>query len=235
MSFDHVLPSEGSRRRLTVIGKEALAFARQAALMARDVNGASPSVALEREDVVVLLHGLFASAGVLRPLSQYIEKTAEAHTASFSYPPGPGVHSVARRLGRVLASLPSRARLHLVGHSLGGVVARWFVQELGGDPRIVQTISLGSPFNGTRTARFMPTTAGRDITPDSRVLRRLAERPNLAIPHLSVAAGDDTVITEPAVFGHGQRVLVEGCGHNGLLFDRRVASLVAQRVLATRE
>ncbi|HMR05785.1 MAG TPA: hypothetical protein PKA88_08405 [Polyangiaceae bacterium] len=234
MGFDRVVPSEGRRRRISLIGKEALAFARQAALMARNVNGQTPSQVLESDDVVVLLHGLFATAGVLRPLSERIQLEASAHTATFSYAPGPGVHAIARRLSHLLAELPSGARLHLVGHSLGGVVARWFVQELGGDPRIVQTISLGSPFNGTRSARFMPTTAGRDISLDSKVLRRLRERPNHGVPHVSVAASDDTVVSEPAVFCQGERVLVEGCGHNGLLFDQRVAHLVVSRIVASR-
>ncbi len=235
MSFDRIVPSEGSRRRrLSVLGMEALAFARQAALMPLNVGARAPDAVPESDDIVVLLHGLFATAGVLRPLSQRIEMEASAHTASFSYAPGPGVHAVARRLGRLLAPLPSGARLHLVGHSMGGIVARWFVQELGGDPRIVQTISLGSPFNGTRTARFMPTTAGRDISPDSKVLHRLAERPSHCVPHLSVAASHDTVITELAVFRQGERVLIEGCGHNGLLFDARVAEVVVSRIVASR-
>ncbi len=228
-------PDSSKLRMLGVLGREALAFARQAALLHRDLPASAPDQAGAGEDVVVLLHGLFATAGVLRPLRQHIEREASAHTASFTYAPGPGVDDIARRLRTLIATLPDGVRIHLVGHSMGGVVARWFVQELGGDPRVVQTISLGSPFQGTRRAKLMPAAAGRDILPSSAVLRRLAESPAQGVPHLSIAAKNDGVVTEEAVFHHGERVLVDDCGHNGLLFDRRVAALVVERVRAARD
>src|SRR5262249_27617674 len=125
--------------RLRIMGREALAFARLATLLHRDLAALHADHATADEDVVVLLHGLFATAGVLRPLRRRLEQQAGAHTASFSYPPGPGIPALAERLGALVAKLPEGVRIHLVGHSLGGLVARWFVQELGGDPRVVQT------------------------------------------------------------------------------------------------
>lgn len=213
-----------------------MAFARQAALLHCDVGATFPDGAEPGDDVVVVLHGLFATAGVLRPLRRHLEQHAPACTASFTYAPGPGVDAIAKSLADLVERLPGDVRIHIVGHSLGGVVARWYLQEHGGDPRIVQTISMASPFRGTRHARFMPTAAGRDISPGSEVLKRLARRAHVAahVPHLSVLAADDRVITEPARFEHGEELVIEECGHNALLFHPRVPEILCEQVRAVR-
>jgi len=201
-----------------------------------DVAASYPDSAEPGEDVVVVLHGLFATAGVLRPLRRHIEQSAPACTASFTYAPGPGVDAIAQSLADLVERLPEGVRIHLVGHSLGGIVARWYLQEHGGDPRIVQTVSMASPFRGTRHARLIPTAAGRDISPGSEILRRLSRRAHVAahVPHLSVIAAADRVVTERATFEHGDELVIEDCGHNSLLFHPRVPELLSERVRSLR-
>lgn len=221
-----------ARLKLREVRLEALAFARQATLLHRDVAATYPRLCEPGDDVVVFLHGLFATAGVLRPMREAVEQGTGAHTASFTYAPHLGVAAVADSLGELVDRLPSGVRIHLVGHSMGGVASRWFVQELGGDPRIVQSISLASPFQGTRHAKLMPYAAGRDIAPESAVLRRLGERGDSGVPHVSVVASADTLVTEEASLHHGERVVIQGCGHNGMLYHPEVKALVVARVLA---
>ena len=43
-------------------------------------------------------------------------------------------------------------RFHIIGHSKGGIIARHYVQNLGGDKRAKSLITLGSPHHGTPTA-----------------------------------------------------------------------------------
>jgi len=219
-----------------VFGREALAFARQAALLCRDLSATHAEHAKHGDDVVVLLHGLFATAGVLRPLRRSIERESGAHTAWFSYAPGPGVETLARRLSSLIDRLPAGVRIHLVGHSVGGLVARLFVQELGGHDRVVQTISVAAPFRGTRHARLMPGPAGRDISPGSALLERLERTAHRAssVPHLSIASACDSVVTESALFAYGDRMIVEHCGHNGLLYDPAVLSIIGRRIRGVR-
>lgn len=210
---------------------EAAAFARQAALLCRDVRTSQPFHAAPGSNVVVLVHGLFASAGVLRPLRSAIEAATGARTATFSYVPGPGVSTLSDRLASLVASVGGDARVHLVGHSLGGVVVRWYASGAGVDQRVCQTISLASPFGGTRHARFLPTAAGRDISPESRLLAELATSP-ARVPHFSILAERDALITEPAHVAGCDGVVVPGCGHNGLLYEPRTAELVIARIRA---
>jgi triacylglycerol lipase len=234
--FERPCQSLSRFRALRLAGREAVAFARQAALLHRDMAATYPARVSTGDDVVVLLHGLFATAGVLRPLKRHIESATPAHTASFSYVPGPGVQRIALRLRELVRALPGDVRLHLVGHSLGGVVVRWFMQELGGDPRVVQTVSLGSPFHGTRHARLVPSPCGRDIVPSSPLLMRLRQRArDSGVPHLSIAAARDSVVTEGALLPTGDHLVIQDCGHSGLLFHPSVASEIVRRVRRFRE
>jgi triacylglycerol lipase len=233
--FGFDAPQERSRlREWKVAGREALALARQATLLHRDLVSVAPKGAQSGDDVVVMLHGLFATAGVLRPMRRAIEEGAPALTASLSYAPSTGVAGIALRLAELVSRLPAGVRVHLVGHSMGGVAVRWYVQELGADPRVVQTVSLASPFNGTERARMWPTAAGRDITPGSRVLQRLREQGLRELPHLSVVADSDTLITRDAALNRGERVVVRDCGHNALLYHPDVPKLIVDRVRSSR-
>ena len=158
------------------------------------------------------------------------------HTAALTYLPGPGVATLAAQLREVVAALPAGARIHLVGHSLGGILARWFALE-SNDPRVVATISLASPFGGVPTAAWLGVPAVRDLRPDSAVLRRILLHPDAArVPHLSIVAGADTLLQSPVshALPGGDVLVMEGRGHNTLLFDDEVARAVEQRVLATR-
>jgi pimeloyl-ACP methyl ester carboxylesterase len=212
-----------------------MAFARQAWLLPRDTRAPVIPRARDGEDVVVLMHGLFASAGVLRPLRSALEAIG-VHTAALSYAPGPGVEELSRRLGELTSELPKRARLHLIGHSLGGIVTRFYAIDRG-DDRVVQTISLASPFAGISTAGVLAHglfEGVRDITPASPVLRRLRLEPGPL--HLSVIAGADTVVTPPLAHAlpSGEVQVFERSGHNALLFDDDVTFAVAKRIASMR-
>src|ERR1700722_9679952 len=127
-----------------LIGPERIATLKEIALMPRDLTAVMPD-ARAGDDVVVLVHGFLASAGVFRPLRTHLEEVGGCRVASFTHAPGMGIHRIARRLARLVDHLPHAARITIVGHSLGGIVARYYVQELGGHQRVAQTISLGAP------------------------------------------------------------------------------------------
>ncbi|MRG91969.1 hypothetical protein GF068_08530 [Polyangium spumosum] len=225
-------------RALVNASREALAFGRQAWLSRHDLEGAAaPAEVQDGDDVVVLLHGLFATAGGLRPMRRVITRHKGVHAAAMTYPPGPGVEELGERLAALTAELPGAARLHLVGHSLGGVVARFYAQEAG-DTRVVQTISMASPFAGVVGASALGFGAARDLAPDSAVLRkiRLAASATANVPHLSIIARADAVLRSPVshALPGGEVIVMEGQGHNTVLFDEEVARIVERRILGRR-
>jgi len=199
---------------------ETISTLREVVLMPRDLVPVLPKEVAHEDDVVVLVHGFLASAGVFRPMKDALTRLTGAKVASFTHAPGAGIDRIARSLARLVARLPA-GRVHLVGHSLGGVVARWYVQEHGGHTRVTQTISLGSPFGGTERAHPFPFLVGRELSRSSTILARLRARAGEHdIPHTSFVGGEDIVVVpgESAVFPRGEVVRFPRCGHNTLLF-----------------
>ena len=183
--------------------------------------------------MVVLVHGTLATAGAWRPLRSRLAELDRTHSAAFSFGPTLGISGVAAALGSLVAQLPERVRIHLVGHSLGGLAVRWFVQEMTGDPRVVQTISVAPPFAGARGARFFPGPVGRDMRSGSQALRRLMVTASLPkLPHLSIFGSADTAVPIDTTFPAGDREVISDAGHNALLFHEGVVGLIIERLRA---
>ncbi|HEY8038605.1 MAG TPA: hypothetical protein VIF15_02380 [Polyangiaceae bacterium] len=211
------------------IGAERLALLREVTLMPRDLAAVVPD-ARPGDDVVVLVHGFLASAGVFRPLRKRLEREAGARVATFTHAPGARIRRIARRLGELVARIPEGARITVVGHSLGGVVARWYVQEMGGHARVSQTISLASPFGGIDVPQLL---VGADLHAESALLRRLRDRARACdVPHTSIVGEEDQLVVgvETACLGFGEVVVLPKRGHNALLFCEKAAGLVIERV-----
>jgi triacylglycerol lipase len=212
-----------------LIGGERLALLREVALVPRDLGDVVPE-AKPGDDVVVLVHGFLASAGVFRPLRKRLEREAGARVATFTHAPGVGIVRIARRLAALVDRIPEGARITVVGHSLGGIVARWYVQEMGGRARVAQTISLASPFGGIDVPPYF---VGNDLHEQSVLLRRLRDGAHRSgVPHTSIVGEDDTLVVgvDTASLGFGEVLVLPERGHNALLFCEKAAALVIDRV-----
>jgi triacylglycerol lipase len=218
------------------IAQETFCTIRQLGMLPSDLRTIVPTCQ-SGADVVLLIHGFMASAGVFRPMRRAIARRTGSVIASFTHPPGWGVKRIAHDLAEVVSQLPEETRVHLVGHSLGGIVARWYVQELGGHNRVRQTFSLASPFGGAPLAGHFPYFVGADLCPKSAVLERIRARAHVgAVPHTSLVAEFDPLlvpIASQSAFGRGEVVIVPGKGHNSLLYDRAVAACIAERMLGS--
>jgi triacylglycerol esterase/lipase EstA (alpha/beta hydrolase family) len=87
------------------------------------------------------------------------------------------VRSAARELGREVERIceaTSAEQVHVVGHSLGGLVARYYVQRLGGDTRVHTLVTLGTPHHGTLAAYLLPTPVLHQLRPHSDIVAELA-------------------------------------------------------------
>src|SRR5205807_3374596 len=122
---------------------------------------------------------------------------------------GVGVRRIAASLSKIVDEIPAGARVHLVGHSLGGLVARWYVEELGGHDRVTQTIALAAPFGGAPAAARLPWLVGLDLVPHSEVLARLRASARAEVPHLSIVGGSDQMVYPPSAAAYVQGEHIE--------------------------
>ncbi|WP_329116993.1 esterase/lipase family protein [Streptomyces sp. NBC_01353] len=129
---------------------------------------------------VVLLHGFVDNRSVFVLLRRSLARHGCHPVESFNYSPLTyDLRTAAELLGRHVEELCARTGHHevdLVGHSLGGLIARYYVQRLGGDARVRTLVMLGTPHSGTAAAPWVGAhPLIRQMRPGSEVLLELAE------------------------------------------------------------
>ncbi len=181
---------------------------------------------------VVLVHGYLANRSTLFPLAAYLRLRGIKQVLSFNYDSGAGVDQAALALRKYLRRHVRGGRIDLVCHSLGGLVARVYIQALGGSRRVDRCITLGTPHRGTYGSYWVWSRVGHELRPDSSLLSRLhASRRNAGgVRFLSLIAGSDNLVV-PRVFAvHDREVHLADLGHLSMLFSPRALRVVADHL-----
>jgi pimeloyl-ACP methyl ester carboxylesterase len=104
-------------------------------------------------ETVVLVHGLWMNGTELAMLGHRLRREHGFEVRTFSYPTMHGeVAAVCAALARFAAEAGGGGRVHLVGHSLGGVMVYRTLTECAA---VIDgnAVLLGSPLNGSKAAR----------------------------------------------------------------------------------
>jgi pimeloyl-ACP methyl ester carboxylesterase len=174
---------------------------------------------------LVFVHGLGANRASFFPMQGFLRLLGHQRQYSFNYPTRGSIEAMALHLARRLARDVRGGRIDLVCHSLGGLVARYYLQELGGDRRVDRLITLGTPHHGTLAAVYLPTAVVSQLWPESAFLRRLNRLPApRGVRAVSFAAGRDILILprESALAPFGATGTFPELGHLDMLLSPRV-------------
>lgn len=131
---------------------------------------------------IVLVHGIGDNRSIFTVLAAALRRRGfgVVHGVNYSVLTAltGDVRGAAEYLGRHLERIREQTgaeTVHVIGHSLGGVIARYHVQKQGGDAYVRSLVTLGSPHAGTMTAYLLPTRLARQLRPGSKLLGELAE------------------------------------------------------------
>jgi pimeloyl-ACP methyl ester carboxylesterase len=194
---------------------------------------------------VVLVHGLVDNRSVFAVMRRSLRRRGFAQVCSWNYSPLlQDVESAAVALGRHIERIcheTGHDRVHVVGHSLGGLVARYLVQRLDGDERVDSLVTLGTPHAGTLWAHLLPTPLVRQLRPGSALLRELAEPAPHCRTKVTAVYSDLDQMLVPSAVGRcdhpdlrARNVLVRGVGHMSLPIHRAVVDEVAATLAGRR-
>ncbi|MFC9794064.1 lipase family alpha/beta hydrolase [Streptomyces sp. NPDC127584] len=189
---------------------------------------------------VLLVHGLVDNRSVFVVLRRSLTRSGRDCVESLNYSPLTcDLRAAAEVLGRRVDEIRARtghAEVDIVGHSLGGLIARYCVQRLGGDSRVRTLVTLGTPHSGTTVAPLADAhPLVRQMRPGSEVLRELAEpAPGCRTRFVSFWSDMDQIMApvETARLDHPDLLVhdvrVSGIGHLALPVHPTVAAGVRE-------
>lgn len=186
---------------------------------------------------VLLLHGVLCNAGVLCGLKADLAARNIGPVYALSY--GPPLSSielfadqVAARVDAILA-VTGAARVAIVGHSMGGLVARAYLRRYGA-AKIAVVVMVGAPHHGSVHAHLFPGTCLAQLRPGNAWLAELnrSESSPPAVRLVSLWSWHDSMVAPQtsARLAGALNIELRGVGHNALLGDRHVFGLVAREL-----
>ena len=182
---------------------------------------------------ILLVHGMVDNRSIFTMLRRGLRRRGFGRVIALNYSPLTGdVRDVAAQLGELVEQVCEETgyeRIHVVGHSMGGIVARYYVQRLGGDDRVHTLVTLGTPHGGTFPARLFPHPLVRQLRPGSDVVAELTEpAPTCRTRFVAIWSDLDQMVVpkRSATIDHpdlsARNVFVRGVGHMSLPVDGRV-------------
>jgi triacylglycerol esterase/lipase EstA (alpha/beta hydrolase family) len=183
---------------------------------------------------VLLLHGVLCNAGALYGLRGYLVARSIGPVYALSY--GPPLASIEVFADQVAAKVDAilratgASRVAIVGHSMGGLVARAYLRRYG-PQKVSSVMTLGTPHHGSVHAWLFPGIPLAQLRPGNAWLAELnrGEGAPSGVRLVSLWSWHDSMVAPQtsARLAGAENVELSGIGHNALLGDRRVFALVA--------
>lgn len=171
---------------------------------------------------VLLLHGYVCNSGYWTQLSALLRQQGISHYAPDLEPLGAAIDDYVPQVAAAIERLCARtgaARVIIVGHSMGGLVARAYLRRHG-NARVARLITLGTPHHGTALAGWGPGRNAAQMRRGSAWLRALdAAEANLQRSMITsiYSHHDNIVAPQDSSCLRGARQLAHGAiGHVAL-------------------
>lgn len=193
-----------------------------------------------RHTPVLLLHGLFDNRAIFGRMRRSLSAHGWEHVHALNYNPVTvDVREAAELFGRHVLhtrEVYGGERVAVIGHSLGGLIARYYVQRLGGDEHVHTVVTLGTPHEGTLSAHLVhPLPISRQLLPGSSVFQELSAPAPSCTARFVVFRGEHDPLVLPqrnSELRHpdlwAENVLVLGSGHITLPVHRTVITQVRE-------
>ncbi|HEX7262418.1 MAG TPA: alpha/beta fold hydrolase, partial [Luteolibacter sp.] len=122
------------------------------------------------------VHGFMETGSTFKTLQQRLEKRGfECYAPRLLHTDGRGgLENLAAHLKQdIEAKFGQQQPISIVAFSMGGLVSRHYLQNLGGAARCKNLITVSSPHNGTKAAWIYPSQGAKEMRPGSSFLTKL--------------------------------------------------------------
>lgn len=177
---------------------------------------------------LLLIHGIVCNRSIWRPWLERLHAEGFAPIRAVNLEPlFADIEIHARRVEQEVQALQrdsNGARVAVVAHSMGGLVARAALRSIGPEA-VSRIVTLAAPHHGTQIARWFRWRPTRQMSPDSPWLRALnaAQEGHRGIGLTSIYSLNDNLIVpaRSARLEGSEMHELRGFGHVGLLSSHR--------------
>lgn len=188
---------------------------------------------------IVMVHGYSQNRVDFLRLARACARAGLGPVYGFNYPWFATVHGGAARLARFVAGVKREtgaARVDLVAHSLGGLVAVEYLRAHGGEAEVRRLVTIASPHAGVPWRGPILGACGPQMREGCAFLEEHARTP-LGVPCLSVYSTHDNIVHPPRTSALAHRGAidraVEHVGHLAILFHPEVARATTEFLAAS--
>lgn len=185
----------------------------------------------QEKPVVFLLHGYLQGDAAFSDMMRYLSDRG-INVESEPYPFWMDLRDVEEILYKKIRSIGrTTENIYLIGHSLGGLVARAVVSKFKEIRKYVKkVITMGSPHRGTYAAiAGILTPSGRQMLPWSSYLKELNSIPlPKEVKFYSIYSRNDLLVLpwKNAFLKGAKNIELEGVGHIGLIMEEKIHRLL---------
>ena len=185
---------------------------------------------------IIVLHGYAMGRANFRPLGRRLFKAGLGPVLGFEYWSLGKTGEAARALADYVEEVRTATecdQVDLIGHSMGGVVARYYVSLLGGDGVVANLVTIGSPHSGTDVSAIGIGHPGRELLLGSSMMQRLEAAPVPERTKMTVVWSRADALVPGKRHAHVEGVdelVYDDLGHLCLLTDERVAAAIVERL-----
>ena len=200
------------------------------------------TVALKiRSTPILLVPGYFSNRACFFVLAKLLRGLGASHIYTIDPKPMTAdIRDLAQQLAEKVDDILGATgvpRINLVGHSMGGLIARYYIERLDGASKVNVCVTIGSPHHGSLLSRLGLGTNAQQMRPGSELLADLNRFEHISreIRLVSIWSTFDNMSvprTTSILGGDATNISVDYIGHLSLLYSPRVARLVWQNLHA---
>ncbi len=190
---------------------------------------------------VILVHGIWNSAGIFSTLKAYLEKAGWSVYA-LSMTPNNGdapLEVLAEQVAAFAEKSVGQQMFDLVGFSMGGLVSRYYVQRLGGLTQVQRLVTVSAPHWGTALGLMSDRPGIRQMRPGSPFIKALNRDIGQleSLQFFSLWTPFDLLILPPwsSRLGVGEEQRLSVPTHNRMTCDSVGLVAIAQALSTPRE
>ncbi|MDY0042462.1 MAG: alpha/beta fold hydrolase [Desulforhabdus sp.] len=148
---------------------------------------------------VILIHGLYHNVTAWILYKWLLNRKGFRNTYAFGYSSANGnVEQLLEKLDQLINELGKKLpqqRIILIGHSLGGLLARFYVQDRSHAAKLAAVVTLGTPHRGTKLAALGVGKLAKSLIYNGQLFRELEPtKVSIDVPRLAIYSPIDNMV-----------------------------------------